>query len=139
LKLEQGFIMKNLSCVNLFFVIFILSACSGDDSKSADDGPITEAALGKLIFDDHNLSANNYQACSTCHDETAGYTDPHVSTANPVSEGTLIDHFGERNTPTSAYARFSPAFSLIDDPVHGLVFSGGLFLDGRLVKLEYQA
>ncbi|MFV9616425.1 MAG: cytochrome-c peroxidase [Gammaproteobacteria bacterium] len=131
--------MKILSCINLLFVIFILSACSGDDSKPADEGTITEVALGKLIFDDANLSANNYQACSTCHDATTGYTDPHVSTANPVSEGTLIDHFGKRNTPTSAYAQFSPAFSLTDDPVHGLVFSGGLFLDGRRDTLEEQA
>ena len=129
--------MKHLLIIYLF--VISLSACSGDDSTPADEEAITEVELGKLIFDDHNLSANNYQACSTCHDAAAGFSDPLASVAKPVSEGTLIDHFGKRNTPTAAYSQFSPAFSLIDDPVRGQVYSGGLFFDGRQNTLEEQA
>ncbi len=129
--------MKHLLII--YLLVISLSACSGDDSTPDDEKTITEVALGKLIFDDHHLSANDYQACSTCHNAAAGYTDPHASVASPVSEGTLIDHFGERNTPTSAYSQFTPTFSLIDDPVRGQVYSGGLFLDGRQDSLEDQA
>lgn len=133
--------MKNLFFANIFVVVFFLSACSGSGSDSDEENVnnATAVSVGKLIFEDEKLSPNDYQSCSTCHDKTAGYTDPHVSTANPVSEGTLIDRFGKRNAPTTSYARFAPIFSQVDHPSHGLVFSGGLFVDGRRDTLEDQA
>lgn len=130
--------MKYLSWINILGIIFILSACSGDTSKSADVSNASALSVGKLIFQDHTLSGNNYLACAHCHAAEAGYTDPLVSTASPVSEGAFVDRFGTRNAPTTAYAGFTPRFSQINDPVRGAVFVGGLFRDGRRDTLEDQ-
>ena len=140
--------MRFLAGFNLFVVYLFLSACSGTggDSGNNDGGgggsnppAITEAELGKLIFEDTRLSANNNQSCATCHSSAAGFADPNSTSADPVSEGSVAGLFGDRNAPTAAYAQFIPAFAQVNDPVRGLIFAGGQFIDGRRNTLEEQA
>lgn len=131
--------VKYLPWLNFLAVIFILAACTSEDSDSPDNVNATTATVGKLIFEDHKLSGNDYLACKHCHAINTGFTDPLVSVANPVSEGAFIDRFGTRNAPTTAYTRFTPRFAQIIDPVRGPIFAGGLFRDGRRDTLETQA
>lgn len=129
----------------LFVFVFLLHACGGGGSGATDGGgsgpgvPTAEEVLGKLIFEDTRLSANNNQSCATCHSSSAGFADPNVTAANPVSEGSVAGEFGERNAPTSAYAGFAPAFVLMNDPERGSIYAGGQFVDGRRNTLEEQA
>ena len=132
------------SWVSFVTLVFLLVACGGggSDSPTVDTGPdVTDAEveLGKLIFEDTRLSANENQSCATCHAVQAGFADPDVTAAAPVSEGSIAGQFGERNAPTSAYAMFSPSFALISDPERGSIYAGGQFLDGRRNTLEEQA
>ena len=53
-----------------------------------------------------------------------------------MSQGSVLTLFGGRNTPSSAYAAFSPAFRF--DEVEG-IYIGGQFWDGREMSLAGQA
>jgi len=136
--------MKYLSTAGLSIVVFSLVACgSGGDTPTGGGGGITatEEEVGKLIFEDTRLSANMDQSCATCHSGAPGdgFADPDVTVNAPVSEGSILGEFGNRNAPTSAYAMFTPAFAQITDPVRGQIYMGGQFLDGRRDTLEEQA
>lgn len=93
--------------------------------------------LGERLFFDTNLSLNRTQACATCHAPEKAFTDPRIApgTDGAVSLGDDGHSLGDRNTPTAAYARFSPAFHINAEgkPV------GGQFHDGRAATLEEQA
>lgn len=93
-----------------------------------------KAALGKKLFFDVKLSQPNGEACATCHAPQAGFAEPNK--LSPVSKGVLAGHFGSRNSPTAAYASFSPPFHF--DNVDQ-TYVGGLFWDGRANSLSDQA
>ncbi|MDU0459712.1 MAG: cytochrome c peroxidase [Geobacteraceae bacterium] len=94
--------------------------------------------LGKLLYFDTQLSREKNQSCATCH-QPPGFADP-ANAAMPqtevVSKGSVSGLFGTRNSPTVAYAAFSPHFRWDSD--EGL-FLGGQFWDGREVNLKGQA
>lgn len=93
-------------------------------------------ALGKALFFDTNLSKNRTQACATCHNPDYAFTDPRETAAGrAVSLGDDGASLGDRNTPTAAYASFSPSFHKTDKGE----YVGGQFLDGREKNLEGQA
>jgi len=132
--------MKFNAWVSLSVVVIFLSACGGGGSGASSGGvTATEVEVGKLIFEDTRLSANMNQSCASCHAASAGFADPDVTKASPVSEGSITGEFGNRNAPTSAYSMFSPSFGQTNDPVRGLIYEGGQFLDGRRDTLEEQA
>jgi len=131
--------MKYSSWINLFFVVLFLSACGGGGDSGTNTVTATEVEVGKLIFEDTRLSLNMNQSCASCHAASAGFADPDVTKASPVSEGSITGEFGNRNAPTSAYSMFSPSFGQTNDPVRGLIYEGGQFLDGRRDTLEEQA
>lgn len=83
------------------------------------DNPSTpeKIELGKLLFNDKRLSADNSTSCATCHDVDKGFTD-----RLPTSKG-LRDQVGKRNAPT----------------VLNAMFLDSQFLDGRARNLEEQA
>ena len=83
------------------------------------DNPQTPAkvALGKELFFDQRLSADNTQACASCHKPDKGFTDQ-----QPTSDG-IHKQFGRRNAPTVLNA----AFNVLQ------------FWDGREPTLEDQA
>jgi cytochrome c peroxidase len=93
-----------------------------------------EQSLGEALFFDTSLSKNGTQACGSCHSPSVAFTDPDKS--NPTSKGDNPFLFGNRNTPTVAYAAYSPEFGF--DANEGL-WVGGQFLDGRANGLQAQA
>jgi cytochrome c peroxidase len=94
--------------------------------------------LGQLLYFDKELSINRNQACASCH-TPPNFVDP-ANAANPVtsvvSAGSDVTLHGGRNSPSAAYAAFTPAFS--QDAATGL-YGGGQFWDGRASTLVDQA
>lgn len=93
-----------------------------------------EEMLGRMLFFDENLSNPPGQSCASCHHPAAAFADP--DSAIPVSEGVIAGRFGGRNTPSAAYAAYSPNFYF--NTVDGL-WMGGQFWDGRASDLVAQA
>jgi cytochrome c peroxidase len=93
-----------------------------------------EQQLGEKIFFDKNLSSPAGQACASCHDIKAAFSDP--ITNSPVSLGAVSKRTGTRNAPSAAYSAFAPQFHF--DEQEGL-YIGGQFLDGRAANLIEQA
>jgi cytochrome c peroxidase len=83
-------------------------------SNSHADDPIA-AQLGRSLFFDVRMSANNKVSCATCHDPSLGFTD-----AAPTARGIGVGH---RRTM----------------PIAQAVFSSWLFWDGRADSLWSQA
>lgn len=83
------------------------------------DNPYTaaKAELGKLLYFDRRLSADNSVSCASCHDPKYGYTD-----GAPVSTG-MKGQKGGRSAPT----------------VINRAYSLNQFWDGRAATLEEQA
>ena len=90
--------------------------------------------LGRLLFNDKNLSEPAGQSCASCHAVPVAFTDPDKNT--PTSQGVNPALFGNRNTPTAAYAAFSPLFHFEEQEGH---YEGGQFWDGRAATLQEQA
>ena len=83
--------------------------------------------LGEFLYFDSDLSEPGGQSCASCHAPEAGFIDP--DTDLPVSQGVLPkNRFGNRNSPSAAYAMFSPIFHFEEE--EGL-WIGGQFWDGR--------
>ncbi len=94
----------------------------------------SKALLGQQLFFDTNLSQPAGQACASCHNPAAAFTD--ADKTKPTSKGVNPALFGNRNSPTAMYAAYSPAFYY--DRKTGL-YMGGQFLDGRASTLAEQA
>ncbi|WMW24703.1 cytochrome c peroxidase [Methanolobus sediminis] len=90
--------------------------------------------LGRLLYFDESLSTPEGQSCASCHDPGAGFADP--DSYLPVSEGVLPNRFGNRNSPSAAYAAYSPEFYYDSEEE---LYIGGQFWDGRAPTLEEQA
>ncbi len=90
--------------------------------------------LGLQIFYDSNLSSPAGQSCASCHDPKVAFSDSTNTAA--VSSGAVAGRQGSRNTPSIAYALFSPTFSW-DKTTN--TYSGGQFLDGRAATANAQA
>ncbi|MBP6455978.1 MAG: c-type cytochrome [Chitinophagaceae bacterium] len=84
------------------------------------NNPLTEeaVALGRKLFWDPILSANNTQSCGTCHNPSFAFVD----STNQFSKG-IDGFFGNRNSM----------------PLINLGYSETLFWDGRANSLEEQA
>lgn len=89
--------------------------------------------LGESMYFDHRLSSH-MQSCASCHSPNAGFADPDRN--SPTSAGAVRGRFGNRNSPTAAYAAFSPEFAF--NSVLGR-YVGGQFWDGRAKDLVEQA
>lgn len=87
--------------------------------------------VGKMLYFDVDLSEPAGQACASCHHPDFGFADPDRDL--PVSEGVIPGRFGNRNSPSAAYAMFFPIFTLKGG------IQGGQFWDGRAPDLAAQA
>ncbi|MEW8312526.1 MAG: cytochrome c peroxidase [Candidatus Thiodiazotropha taylori] len=142
---------KNLTAVVICSLLF--SACGGGGSRSdgsdASEPTLTsKEALGEALFSDVNLSVNRTQACSTCHNPDRAFIDDRLDAFGEIGAVSLGDDgisLGDRNTPSAAYAAFSPEFyegtrdRLNSDAGQYQGFIGGQFLDGREANLKGQA
>ncbi len=83
------------------------------------DSPVTprKVELGRKLFFDKRLSADEQVSCATCHDPKLGFAD-----ARPKAEG-IGGRRGTRNTPT----------------ILNSMFNAGQFWDGRAATLDAQA
>ena len=114
----------------------LAAAVFGGPSGADPSGLDSKAALGEALYFDINLSKNRTQACATCHDPEFAFVDPRPTAAGrAVSLGDDGESLGDRNTPTAAYARFSPPFHQTAEGA----YRGGQFLDGREPDLRGQA
>ena len=112
---------------------------------TAADALTPEQALGKLLYEDVNLSLHRNQSCATCHSlaatpglaPTPGFADPvNVTGGTAVSAGSVAGRFGALNSPSAGYAAFSPFFHWdAEDKLH----VGGQFWNGRAATLAEQA
>ncbi|MGB5567922.1 MAG: cytochrome c peroxidase [Sedimenticolaceae bacterium] len=125
-------------------------------AASAGGGPLgaetldPEQQLGQMLYMDTNLSLHRNQSCNSCHAiqpvtpqgqstpfSAPGFVDPdNVREGSAVSKGSIPGAIGKLNTPSAAYARFSPHFHW--DAGEGL-FIGGQFWNGRAATLAEQA
>lgn len=119
-----------LVLVVITFTALALGGCDSDTPSNLT----ARQTVGKELFFDTNLSEPAGQSCASCHSSEVAFTDPDADL--PVSRGANSVLFGNRNTPTAAYAAFAPAFHY--DEAEGL-YVGGQFLDGRAATLEEQA
>ncbi|QLB13401.1 cytochrome c peroxidase [Bisgaardia hudsonensis] len=98
---------------------------------------LSKSELGEKLFFDKDLSFYQNQSCATCHNPDHAYTDNRKTVANGIaSQGSDEHSFGDRNTPTAAYAKFSPKFHFNSKKNE---YIGGQFLDGRAANLAEQA
>jgi cytochrome c peroxidase len=126
----------------LYSIILFLSAMAGSasgadlaESKSGEAiheltaNLVRKEKLGKFIFFDKNLSANNNQSCATCHSPIVGFTgpDPGVNALGGVYMGSVDGLFVNRKPPSTAYGGASPVLHKQDDGT----WCGGMFWDGR--------
>ena len=126
--------LRILTCSSLIIFTACTTGCNQSGNSSDEKLISAKQQLGKQIFFDTSLSSPVGQACSSCHSPSSAFTDPDKEL--PVSRGANPERFGQRNTPTVAYAMFSPAFHF--DQEEGIFF-GGQFLDGRASSLQQQA
>lgn len=117
--------------ISMYAAIILFVATIG--IASANDLTPQEE-LGKLLFFDTDLSVPQGQSCASCHDPEFGFADPDSSRG--VSMGAIHVRFGDRNSPTAAYAGYSPDFQYDED--EGM-YVGGQFWDGRAANLAEQA
>jgi cytochrome c peroxidase len=115
-------------------ILVFNAGCSDNSNRKERVDLNSKEKLGKLLFNDKNLSTPPGQACADCHAESAGFADPLKEI--PVSRGVYKDRFGNRNDLTVAYASFAPEFHF--DSTEG-IYIGGFFWDGRATTLAEQA
>ncbi|MCB4808473.1 cytochrome-c peroxidase [Tamlana sp. 62-3] len=91
-----------------------------NEDNTPNNNQITNngATLGRVLFYDKNLSANNSISCASCHIQENGFSDP-----NPLSTG-FDGNFTSRNSMGLANARFYE--------------NGRFFWDERADSLEEQ-
>lgn len=104
--------------------IFSKNIYTGQNTKGiylrvTDEKALTEINnLGKLLFYDPILSANNERSCASCHKPTEFFTDTNNKTALQYNKTDFL----ERNTPT-----------LINSPYNHLIMA-----DGKHINLQSQ-
>ncbi len=141
-----------ITCMVLLTMICTVSLVVAETTVGDKQAQID---LGRELYLDTNLSANGNQSCATCHNPNpknmqsgGSFVDDRdpvqalidagwpATVPSPVSQGSDLSLFGGRNTPSSAYAAFSPGFRFGD--LVGL-YVGGQFWDGREISLAGQA
>lgn len=127
------------SIILLLFFMGVTCSIENSNKENGSDLKVSQLSkkeeLGKLLFFDENLSNPPGQSCASCHDPKAGFADPDYEL--PVSQGVIPQsRFGNRNSPTAAYASFSPDLHWDEEEE---VYVGGQFWDGREKNIVAQA
>jgi cytochrome c peroxidase len=128
---EQVLINKLIwmSIILLLLAVVVGPAAADDDNMN---DMTQKEILGMHIYFDKDLSVPEGQSCASCHDPKFGFSEPDTDRA--VSQGAITERFGNRNSPTAAYAAFSP-----EPHWDKGTYTGGQFWDGRAANLAEQA
>lgn len=110
-----------LAAVIILAVMFV----TANNSATAQTSLTPVEELGQFLYFDEDLSEPAGQSCASCHDPAFGFVDPDVG--KPVSEGVIPGLFGDRNSPSAAYAMYAPTRFLDAEGV----WIGGQFWDSR--------
>ncbi|RNC85699.1 MAG: cytochrome-c peroxidase [Balneola sp.] len=96
------------------------SSEANESDNTPENNPITDmgATLGRVLFYDKNLSANNTISCASCHEQSAAFSDPRKFSIGLNGETT------RRNSMTLINSRFYE--------------NQAFFWDERAVTLEEQ-
>jgi cytochrome c peroxidase len=116
----------------IFCTSFSVSAFAGLTPESDTTDSSLRVALGKLIFEDKNLSSPIGQSCASCHQSKNFFADP----GHAVSAGADAHLFANRNAPSISYVKFNPNLFWNKDES---LWMGGFFHDGRAKTLQEQA
>lgn len=128
--------MKKLVILLINILSFSTHALEKEPRTMPPKG-IDKALLGQILFFDNQLSFHGTQNCASCHSPDHAFIDIRENSANKmVSQGDDPHLFGNRNSPTMLYAKFSPDFHF--DP-KSQQYIGGQFWDGRAKNLQEQA
>jgi cytochrome c peroxidase len=117
----------------------IIALLASGATLAAGAGPAAAlspvAEVGKLIFNDVNLSASGKQSCASCHAPQNAMMAPNALSVQ--LGGAYSNLQGFRNVPSVTYALFiPPAAPVANNPAPP---RGGLQLDGRALDLAAQA
>ncbi len=110
-------------------------------SPAPDQTPIVvgdRVDLGKLIFNDTNLSEPRGTACVNCHQPNTGFASNNGSLTG-VALGSTPDSMGLRKPMNNSYSGLVPKFSFTTDDAGATIAMGGLFWDGRADTPALQA
>src|SRR5579883_3209400 len=83
-------------------VVLVLSLVACAPGSAAP----SKEQLGKLLFEDPNLSDPPGQACADCHAFRSGFRAPESD--HSTSMGVVTGRFGARNAPSLLYSRYIP-------------------------------
>ena len=97
----------------VFLAILVFVAIAADVTAQSALTPKEE--LGQFLYFDEALSEPAGQSCASCHDPGFGFVDPDSDL--PVSEGVIAGLFGNRNSPSSAYAMYAPELKANSDEI----------------------
>lgn len=70
-------------------------------SKSSEE----KTALGKILFNDNNLSRSNKISCASCHNAEYAFTDGKKTSISNIHSNSI-----KRNSPTLLYSSFQKSF-----------------------------
>lgn len=131
--------MKKMIATVLFILLaMVFYFLNSLQASSLNNKLNDKQKLGKLLYFDKNLSLKKNQSCNSCH-QAPGFVDPNNVNSpkdSVVSIGSDTSLHGGRNSPSSAYASFSPPFHFDEKED---TFIGGQFWDGRATSLAEQA
>lgn len=121
----------------------LVCLCAGAQAASGSPELTKIEQLGKLLFEDTNLSRPAGVACASCHDPAKAFQGNNSSSIPALARGAVEGRFGARKPPSLAYASFSPSFGFIDktDEETGKtekIPAGGQFSDGRAADMLQQ-
>lgn len=128
---------KKYRVMQFIIAVMMFSGLSSAQEVQIPENEKKEIALGEKLFFDTILSKNRTQSCSTCHNPDHAFIDNRENSVGGA--GSLGDDgksIGDRNTPTAAYAMFSPEFHYDKEKKQ---YIGGQFYDGREPNLKGQA
>lgn len=137
-------ILNLIACLS---VSALISACGGqidNPSKSnvlsanSQNGTEGLAELGKIIFNDINLSEPRGTACANCHQDKLGFAGNNGG-KNGVAIGSLATSVGSRNAMTNSYLGLIPSRLSFVTANNETEAVGGFFWDGRADTPELQA
>ena len=84
---------------NVVLPDYFLNNGTAQEDNTPNNNPITDegATLGRVLFYDNQLSVNNAVSCSSCHDQSKGFTDVNTLSVGFNGELTARNSMGLAN------------------------------------------